>query len=241
MGGRNRRKISTEPPKDYHELAGKLKISGEGLPLLKQALTHRSYSHLTGEPSNERLEFLGDSVLSLVISDYLFHRCPQKNEGELSKIRAWLVNAVTLAKVAEKLEVGEYIFLGTGEEKAGGRRRDALLADVMEALIAAVYLNRGWEEVKRFIAQYWETELQQLLVSGAEPLDPKTRWQEVLQSKGESPRYALVRIDGPDHNRSYTVHAYYRNKIAGTGRGKSKKEAEQEAAREALQYLEKLF
>lgn len=228
------------PPRDYHDLARKLALPGEGLPLLKQALTHRSYSHLTGEPSNERLEFLGDSVLSLAISDYLFAKCPQKNEGELSKIRAWLVNAVTLARVAEELELGDYIFLGTGEEKAGGRKREALLADVMEALIAAVYLSCGWEEVKKFITRYWEAELNQLLASGEEPLDPKTRLQEVLQRRGESPRYTLVRVEGPDHDRSYTVSAYYRDQIVGTGHGKSKKEAEQEAAKEALQYLEKL-
>src|SRR5690554_4331958 len=139
MGGRNKKKTLVKPPQNYHELARKLKICGEGLPLLKQALTHRSYSHLTREPSNERLEFLGDSVLSLVITDYLFSQCPQKSEGELSKIRACLVNAVTLAKVAEELAVDEYIFLKAGEEKTRGRKRDALLADVMEAIIAAVF------------------------------------------------------------------------------------------------------
>ena len=176
----------------------------------------------------------------MAISDYLFSKCPRKNEGELSKLRAWLVNAVTLARVAEELELGEYIFLGTGEEKAGGRKREALLADVMEALIAAVYLSRGWEEVKKFITRHWAAELNQLLASGEEPLDPKTRLQEVLQRMGEAPRYSLVRVDGPDHDRSYTVSAYYRDKIVGTGQGRSKKEAEQEAAKEALQYLEEL-
>jgi ribonuclease-3 len=240
MGGGNKRKTLVKPPRDYHELARKLRLSGKGLSLLKEALTHRSYSHLAGEPSNERLEFLGDSVLSLAITDYLFSQCPQKSEGELSKIRAYLVNAVTLAKVAEELSVGDYIFLGTGEEKTGGRRRDALLADVMEAIIAAVFLSRGWEQVKEFILRNWKTELKQLLASGEEPLDPKTRLQEVLQRKGESPRYTLVRVEGPDHDRSYTVSAYYRDQIVGTGQGKSKKEAEQEAAREALQHLEKL-
>ena len=142
--------------------------------------------------------------------------------------------------MAEELELGEYIFLGTGEEKAGGRKREALLADVMEALIAAVYLSRGWEEVKKFITRHWAAELNQLLASGEEPLDPKTRLQEVLQRMGEAPRYSLVRVDGPDHDRSYTVSAYYRDKIVGTGQGRSKKEAEQEAAKEALQYLEEL-
>ncbi|HHU83161.1 MAG TPA: ribonuclease III [Firmicutes bacterium] len=240
MGGKNKKKTVIKPPRDHHKLARKLGISSEGLPLLKQALTHRSYSHLAGEPSNERLEFLGDSVLSLAITEYLYSKYPRKNEGELSKIRAWLVNAVTLAKVAEELEVGAYILLGTGEEKSGGRKREALLADVMEALIAAVFLNRGWEQVKKFIIRHWGAELKQLLAAGEEPLDPKTRLQELLQRKGESPRYALVRVDGPDHDRSYTVSAYYRDKVVGTGQGKSKKEAEQEAAKEALQYLGKL-
>src|SRR5690554_101943 len=169
--GARMRAISMEQlPRDYHELGRKLAISGaglllgEGLVLLKQALTHSSYSYLTGESSNERLEFLGDSVLSLVISDYLFHEFAQKSEGDLSKIRASLVNAVTLARVAEKLELGEYILLGAGEEKAGGRKRDALLADVMEALIAAVFLNGGWEQAKAFIIKQWESELKEVLV-----------------------------------------------------------------------------
>ncbi len=229
------------PPRDYQELAAKLDIFPQERTLLKQALIHRSYSHETGEKSNERLEFLGDSVLSLVISDYLYHQFSHRSEGELSKTRAYLVSASTLARVAERLELGEYLFLGAGEEKTGGRKKEALLADAMEALIAAVYLEHGWEKVKDFILSKWQPEIEELLVNGKEPLDPKTELQELLQSKGETPRYHLLRIEGPDHDRLYTVNVYYREKLVGTGKGRSKKEAEQEAAKEGLKYLQNIL
>jgi len=211
------------PPRDYQELAANLNLFPQETVLLKQALIHRSYSHETGEKSNERLEFLGDSVLSLVISDYLYKKFRRRSEGELSKTRAFLVSAATLARVAARLDLGEYIFLGTGEEKTGGRKKEALVADAMEALIAAVYLQCGWEKVKDFIINNWTPEIEKLLIRGREPLDPKTKLQELLQSKGKTPHYTLFRVEGPDHDRLYTVNVYYREKIAGTGKGRSKR------------------
>ena len=173
-----------------------------------------------------------------MISDYL-PSFSHRSEGNCQKPGpTW--SASTFG-VAERLELGEYLFLGAGEEKTGGRKKEALLADAMEALIAAVYLEHGWEKVKDFILSKWQPESEVLLVNGKEPLDPKTELQELLQSKGETPRYHLLRIEGPDHDRLYTVNVYYREKLVGTGKGRSKKEAEQEAAKEGLKYLQNIL
>jgi ribonuclease-3 len=205
--------------------------------LLKKVLSHRSYVHETGGQSNERLEFLGDSVLSMVISEYLYNQFPEKTEGDLSKWRAYLVSADSLAHLAKKLELGSALLLGVGEEKSGGRERKSILADTMEALIAGVYLEYGWDQVKDFILDLWHPFLRQMEKYEL-PIDPKTRLQEILQAKSLVPRYKLIRVDGPDHNRLYTIAVYNGSTFLGQGTGKSKKEAEQEAAEEALKALE---
>ena len=205
--------------------------------ILEQALAHRSYVHETGGQSNERLEFLGDSVLSLVISEYLYNQFPEKTEGDLSKWRAYLVSADSLARLAKKLELGSALLLGVGEEKSGGRERKSILADTMEALIAGIYLEYGWDQVKAFILEQWQPFIRQMEKYYL-PIDPKTRLQEILQAKGLVPHYKLIRVDGPDHNRLYTISVYNGASFLGQGNGKSKKEAEQEAAEEALKALE---
>ena len=218
------------------QLAKKLGFFHDQLPVLTRALAHRSYSHEAGGESNERLEFLGDSVLSLVISEYIYQHFPHKSEGELSKWRAYLVSAKTLAKIAKKIELGQYLLLGHGEDKYGGRERQSILADTMEAIIAAVYLEYGWQRVKAFILEQWEPYLT-LMNKYKQPLDPKTRLQEALQSKGSVPQYHLLRMEGPDHNRVYTMAVYDQQRLMGKGSGHSKKQAEQEAAEEALKFL----
>ncbi|HEY8391849.1 MAG TPA: ribonuclease III [Capillibacterium sp.] len=205
--------------------------------LLRQALAHRSYIHETGGESNERLEFLGDSVLSLVISEYLYQHFPHKPEGDLSKWRAYLVSADSLARLARKLELGRYLLLGVGEEKSGGRERKSILADAMEALIAAIYLEYGWEKVKSFILAHWQPFFARMEEENL-PVDPKTHLQEILQAKGAAPHYKLLSAEGPDHNRLYTIAVYNGTCFLGKGVGRSKKEAEQEAAGEALKELE---
>src|SRR5690606_1524550 len=225
------------PYPEINTLIKKLGLFQEKSGLLKQALAHRSYTHEAGGASNERLEFLGDSVLSLVISEHLFNHFPEKPEGDLSKWRAYLVSTDSLARLAKKLELGRYLVLGVGEDKSGGRERRSILADAMEALTAVIYLEYGWDRVKAFILEQWQPLLVRMK-KYALPIDPKTHLQELLQAKGSVPRYKLVKAEGPDHNRLYTMAVYNGNSFLGQGIGRSKKEAEQEAAEEALKDLE---
>lgn len=220
-------------------LSLELGLFQDNLPVLTRALAHRSYIHETGGESNERLEFLGDSVLSLVISEYIYQHFPRKSEGDLSKWRAYLVSAKTLAGIARKLELGKYLLLGHGEDKGGGRERQSLLADTMEALIAAIYLEYGWERVKAFILEHWAP-LFTKMNKYKQPIDPKTLLQEALQSKGSIPHYQMLKMEGPDHNRVYSMAVYDQHRLLGKGSGLSKKQAEQEAAEEALKLLETL-
>lgn len=225
--------------KNLSLLAKKAGITEKDLPLLEQALTHRSYIHEVGGESNERLEFLGDSVLSLVISEYLYTRFPQKTEGELSKWRSSLVNSRTLAQIAASLNLGELLYLGAGEEKTGGRKRASLLADAMEAIIAVAYLTKGLQNARSFIIPLWQPYIEALLTE-EKPLDPKTMLQEVLQQRhGELPTYKLMNVEGPDHQRLYTMAVYSRDRKIGVGRGTSKKEAAKKAAEQGLLSLEK--
>lgn len=225
--------------KNLSTLAKKAGLAEKDLPLLEQALTHRSYIHEAGGESNERLEFLGDSVLSLVISEYLYTKFPQKTEGELSKWRSSLVNSRTLAQIALSLKLGELLYLGTGEEKTGGRGRVSLLADTMEAIIAVAYLTKGLQNARNFIIPLWQPYIEALLTE-EKPLDPKTMLQEVLQQKhGELPTYKLMNVEGPDHKRLYTMAVYNKGRRIGVGRGTSKKEAAKKAAEQGLLSLKK--
>lgn len=198
--------------------------------LLQTALTHTSYANESRTPmeSNERLEFLGDSVLSLVVADSLFHNRRHLPEGELTRTRASLVCEPALAGFARQIELGNYLRLGKGEERGGGRERDSLLSDAFEALIAALYLDGGIEIARGFVLPF---------VQAAAPTgeDYKTRLQEVVQQNPEERlRYVVAGEEGPDHDKKFTVEVHLNSNCIGVGQGHSKKAAEQQAARQAL-------
>jgi ribonuclease-3 len=202
--------------------------------LLQLALTHRSYANEQSVPEHyERLEFLGDSVLGLVTADWLYERHPELPEGELSKLKAQLVSRPSLAWHAERLELGPALRIGIGEERSGGRTKASLLADSLEAVFGAIYLDGGLDAARKAIlAMLEETgeERTQLLHS-----DAKTQLQEVTQAMGlDLPEYRLTGAVGPDHNKVFTIECWVAGEIAGTGDGPSKKMAEQKAAAEAL-------
>jgi ribonuclease-3 len=211
--------------------------------LLYQALTHRSYVNETADKSvkdNERLEFFGDAVIDFYLSDQLYKRFPESREGELTRIRASLVDEESLAQLAGRLDLGRFLKLGRGEEKCGGRGKKSILADAYEALLAAVYLDGGAVAVQSLVeAQF--TPLMERHAGGALPRDYKTEFQELTQAlRGETPRYMLKDASGPDHDRVFKVEALVGGERFGEGGGRSKKEAEQAAAREGIARLRSL-
>ncbi|WP_455538176.1 ribonuclease III [Terrisporobacter sp.] len=201
-----------------------------------KALTHSSYSNENKNYKfNERLEFLGDSVLSIVISDYLFNTEENLPEGELTKLRANIVCEESLSEVASKISLGKYLLLGKGEEATGGRDRMSILADALEAVIAAIYLDGGLEEARKFIFKYMKETIQDS-IKGKIFRDYKTYLQEVLQSQGkQNIWYKLIEEKGPDHNKRFVMEVGANDEVLGVGEGKSKKDAEQVAAKAALQ------
>lgn len=203
-----------------------------------EALTHSSYSNENKSYAfNERLEFLGDSVLGVVVSDYLFKNETELPEGELTKLRANIVCEESLSEVAKKIELGTHILLGRGEEATGGRDRISILADAFEAVIAAIYLDGGIENARKFVLTQMD-EIIQDSIKGRIFRDYKTHLQEVIQSQGESNIvYDLVEEIGPDHNKRFVMQVRLNEEILGTGEGKSKKEAEQSAAKQALRRM----
>ncbi|MFD1009263.1 ribonuclease III [Oceanisphaera ostreae] len=202
--------------------------------MLVRALTHRS----AGSRHNERLEFLGDSLLSMVIADALFHRFPKVNEGDMSRMRATLVREKTLAELAREFELGEYLILGPGELKSGGFRRESILADAVEALIGAAYLDTNIEQMQTMLLGWYEDRLN-AIQPGIDQKDPKTRLQELLQGQRKPlPTYTVVNVVGEAHNQNFTVHC----QIEGVpepvvGIGTSRRKAEQSAAEHALEVL----
>lgn len=204
---------------------------------LQTALTHSSYANEHRNTyNNERLEFLGDAVLSIIVSQYLFTNFKSKKEGDLTKLRASLVCEETLAVFARQIGLGEYIRFGKGEKNSGGGERPSILADAFEALIAAVFLDGGIEEARRFVLGFITEELDK--THSANKADYKTALQEIVQQGGEEKlEYVLVGESGPDHNKRFTTEVYINSNKVGRGSGRSKKEAEQHAAREALKLL----
>ena len=205
--------------------------------LLELALTHRSYAFETGGiPTNERLEFLGDAVLGLVVTDLAYRTFPDLPEGELAKLRAATVNMTTLAEVARELELGSHIRLGRGEELSGGRNKASILADGLEAVLGALYLDRGLEVAAEVILRLFRPRVD-AYASGAGDRDFKTTLQELAaQGVGDVPRYEITER-GPDHAKEFTAVVFLGSKAYGRGEGRSKKEAEQRAAREAFDAL----
>lgn len=206
--------------------------------LLSQALTHPSFEHeRAGGGDYQRLEFLGDAVLGMVLAEALYRRFPEGDEGVLSRSRSQLADQDTLAEIARSCGLGEFIRLGRGEEQSAGRRKDSILADVLEALIAAVYLDGGLEESRRLILRLFEG---QLTSSGSalRNNDPKSELQELLSLRRlAAPRYQLVEESGPPHDRHFRFQVLVGSDVAGAGEGRSKKIAQQAAATQALKHL----
>ena len=207
----------------------------ERVELLEQALTHRSYSR---SRNNERLEFLGDSVLNLVISNFIFQHFNEASEGKLSRIRASLVKQETLAGVARDIDLGDSIQLGGGELKSGGFRRDSILSDCFEALIAAIYLDSDYAQTEQVILRLFADLLAAVDIDSSLK-DPKTRLQEYLQGRQQSlPRYQVSQTTGKSHEQTFTVNCELDDlNLRSQGRGASRKKAEQQAARKILEKL----
>lgn len=209
--------------------------------LLKTALTHSSYANQhRDEEYNERFEFLGDSILQLCITEYLFLNYKNKSEGELTKIRSLIVCENSLYEIGKKLNLGYFIRISKGEELTGGRERVSIIADAVEAVIAAIYLDKGLEFVKDYIIGYFK-EIIERAINNDIILDYKTKLQEEMQKKGEvSIIYELLKFEGPPHRRKFFTSVIVEEKELGRGEGYSKKESEQNAAKEALRILEEL-
>lgn len=208
--------------------------------LLERALTHRSYLNEVPDhpmPHNERLEFLGDAIIDFLVGEYLFHHLPEMREGELSALRSGMVRTEALARLAEQVDLGRYVMMGRGEEATGGRTRATLLADVFEALVAAMYLDQGLEAVRQWVTPFMVPAADQLLQRGRGK-DAKSYLQEVAQADlGQTPIYEVVAEVGPDHERIFTTQVRIGSEVRGTGQGRSKQIAAQAAARDALRTL----
>lgn len=219
-------------------LEKKLGYTFKNKALLLNALTHSSYANEArhGVTSNERLEFLGDSVLSIIVSNYLFNQFPNMPEGELTKLRASLVCEKSLCAFSRELELGKFLQLGKGEDKGGGRERDSILADAFEAVLAAIYLDGGMEIARKHVMNFVLRELKH--TDDEVFKDYKTALQEIIQrNPEESVSYILTDEFGPDHDKQFTVEVHLNSNVIGTGKGKSKKQAEQMAAKQALHLM----
>lgn len=216
-----------------------LGVSFNDPSLLEQALVHSSY--LNENPSiavsNQRPEFLGDAVLGLVIAQELYRRLPQTSEGKMTELRSWLVRGDSLSRLAGSIRLGSYLYVGKGEEASGGRDKPANLAGALEAVIGAIFLDQGFKPASDFVLKLMSKELDQALSQGIAP-DYKSQLQELIQARHQlAPTYQVIEATGPDHDRRFTVEVRLGDTVLGRGRGKSKKEAEEEAARSALQQL----
>ena len=201
--------------------------------LLRQALTHSSYAnerHMKKHSDNERLEFLGDAVLEIISSDFLYRNYPDKPEGELTKLRASIVCEPTLALCTKEISLGDYLLLGNGEDQTGGRERKSILSDALEAVIGAIYLDGGFANAKEFVLKYILTDIEHKQLF----YDSKTILQEVVQGEHASLTYELTDESGPDHNKSFSVNACIGDRVIGSGSGHTKKAAEKEAAYQVL-------
>jgi ribonuclease III len=223
---------------DFSQFEKKIGVTFTNKSVLKQAFVHRSYineNRNSGLEHNERLEFLGDAVLELVVTDYLYHKYPKKPEGELTAFRSSLVNSNTLAEAATKLEVNDFLLLSKGEAKDTGRARQYILANTYEAIVGAIYIDQGYDGAKQFIANNIFDLIDEIVEKGSW-IDSKSRFQEKAQeTAGITPVYKTTKEAGPDHNKQFTVGLYLETKLVSEGVGKSKQEAEQDAARKALE------
>jgi ribonuclease-3 len=222
---------------DISKIEALLGVSFADHTLVKSAITHRSYLNEHREANwdhNERLEFLGDAVLELVVTDYLFKKYTDKPEGELTAVRAALVNTVSLSDASEKLGINQYLLLSKGESKDTGRARQYILANAFEAIIGAIYLDQGYEAAAHFIANRLFAKTDQIVEKRLWQ-DPKSRFQELAQEHSSiTPTYETIAQEGPDHDRIFTIGVFLKREKVAEGRGRSKQEAEQAAAEAAI-------
>jgi len=221
-------------PNDVEKLEKIIGFKFQNSELLTKALTHRSYAAETGSHEhNERMEFLGDSILAAVVADYLYQKYPDQDEGRLSQLKSQIVSRQNLAQWAKKIKLGNFILISKGEEASGGRKRDSLLSNAMEAVIAAIYLDGGFMPAKKFIFNYL-IQQRRLVIH-----DTKSKLQEYIQSVYRTlPEYKVLKEEGPDHQKVFEIGVYLKKNLLGSGTGHSKKEAEQVAARKALKTLQ---
>ncbi|MEX2405273.1 MAG: ribonuclease III [Candidatus Paceibacterota bacterium] len=222
---------------DISEFEKKIEISFSDKELLRRAFTHRSYINEVGgeRKHNERLEFLGDAVLELVITHFLFDKYPDTPEGELTAVRAALVNTQSIAQAARELGMNEYLLLSRGEERDTGRARHFILANTYEAVIGAIYLDQGYDAAHRFIQQTLFHKAK-AIVENKTWHDPKSRFQELAQEhESITPTYKVLKEEGPDHDKHFTIGIFLEEEQVAQGEGQSKQEAEQEAAKNALE------
>jgi len=229
---------------DIGSLQESLKVKFKNPSWLEQALVHSSYlNEYPGSAlaANERLEFLGDAILGLIVAEKLYRDFPGMAEGEMTRIRSVLVRRETLAHIAAGLKLGDYLYLGRGEEAGGGRRKPANLAAALEAVVAAIFLDSGLAAARKAVLGWLDKELKEVLGQG-KGIDYKSRLQELVQSQYRtSPAYRTMQATGPDHDRLFTVEAMLGDRVLGRGSGKSRKLAETEAARQALAQMGSLF
>lgn len=225
--------------KDFAKIQKTIGIKFKNLNLLRQAMVHRSY--LNENPSfdlghNERLEFLGDAVLELVVTDYLYQAFPHATEGEMTNWRASLVNSKSLATIGQKLELDPVLYLSRGEARdASSKARNYILTNAFEALIGAIYLDRGYKYAEKFLQQFLIPQLPTIFEKGLD-VDPKSKFQEISQEKLRvTPHYEVLEERGPDHAKWFRIGVYLGKECVGTGEGSSKQEAQVDAARVALQ------
>ena len=219
-------------------LQNNLNYKFKDIELLSLAMTHSSYAneHKMGiVENNERLEFLGDAILNLVVSQYLYKKYPNHPEGELTKIRAKVVCESSLAYAAKKIEIGKFLLLGKGEESTGGRDRESILADAAEAIVGALYMDSDFETTNLILLKNFESDIVHAVAKGDLFNDYKTELQEIVQKNGKSTmEYRVNKEEGPDHNKMFYMDVVVNNEVIGIGRGRNKKDAEQMAAKEAL-------
>lgn len=226
--------------KNLEKLIKRLKINFKNPKILGQALVHRSYLNETAGKkltANERLEFLGDAVLSFIVSDWLYQQFPDYSEGNLTNLRSNLVKTTSLAKIAQNLKVGEHLLLSRGEKTSNGQKNPSLLANTLEAIIGAIFLDQGLKTTRQFIKTNFSPLLEALIRRG-EFKDYKSLLQEKLQAKtGQAPIYKIIKEEGPDHAKVFTVGVWSQNKKIASGQEKSKQKAEEKAAQAALEKL----
>ncbi|MFH0937163.1 MAG: ribonuclease III [Candidatus Daviesbacteria bacterium] len=226
---------------EFRKILEQLHLNPQDLQLYQTAFTHRSFLNESKEAkqSNERLEFLGDSVLSFIISSFLYQKRPQDTEGNLTNLRAFIVKTDSLAKVARGLHLGKFLKLSRGEEVSGGRENSQLLANTYEAVLGAIFRDQGIEGATKFVQLTLLPIFEEEIEKGAPP-DPKSKLQELVQNKFQiSPKYRILETVGPDHAKEFKVGVFIQGKQVGEGMGTNKQQAEEESARQALEKLSK--